>query len=115
MGVKHYDRAGAAVYRSRQWKSVRFLTKRRDGWKCVKCGAAGCRLEVDHIRSIREAPELAYDMGNLQTLCVPCHSRKTQAEIGLTFEGSDPRRLEWRRFTRELTRKPLKALEKKHA
>lgn len=107
MGLR-YDRAGAAVYRSKRWKSVRFLTKRRDGWKCVKCGASGVRLEVDHIKAIRDAPDLAYDMDNLQTLCVPCHSRKTREEVGLHFEGSDPKRLEWRRFTRELTRKPLK-------
>jgi 5-methylcytosine-specific restriction endonuclease McrA len=110
MGLR-YDRAGNAVYRSPRWKSVRFLAKRRDGWRCVKCGASGCRLEVDHIRAIREAPESAYDLANLQTLCVSCHSRKTQSEVGLHFEGTDPQRLAWRKLTRELTRKPLKALE----
>jgi len=114
MGMK-YDRAGAAIYRSKRWQSVRFLAKRRDGWKCVKCGAGGCRLEVDHIKSVRDAPDLAFDMGNLQTLCVGCHSRKTQQEVGLHFEGTDPKRRQWRVFTRELTRKPLKALENVNA
>jgi hypothetical protein len=46
---------------------------------------------------------------------VSCHSRKTQSEVGLHFEGTDPKRLAWRKFTRELTRKPLKALEQAHA
>ena len=108
MGVKQYDRAGKAVYRSKRWKAVRFLAKRRDKWKCVKCGAAGVRLEVDHIEPIREAPELAFELTNLQSLCVPCHARKTREEVGLHFEGSDPRRRAWRIFARELSDKPLK-------
>src|SRR5690606_5927294 len=64
MGVR-YDRAGAAIYRSKRWQSVRFLAKRRDGFKCVECGATG-RIEVDHKLPIRTHPELAYDLGNLQ-------------------------------------------------
>jgi len=96
-----YDRHGAAVYRSPRWKRVRFLVKRRDGWRCVKCGATGVRLEVDHIRPIRDAPELAYDMGNLQSLCVPCHSRKTRLETGMTTPVPPARRA-WKRLVAEL-------------
>jgi hypothetical protein len=31
---------------------------------------------------VRLAPELAYDLGNLKTLCVACHLQKTLAERG---------------------------------
>lgn len=110
MGLR-YDRAGAAVYRSPQWRSVRFLAKRRDGFKCVGCGAHG-RLEVDHVKPIRTHPELAYELGNLQTLCGPCHSRKTRIEIGL--DPLDPKRQRWRDLVQDM-RRPLKLKELEHA
>ena len=92
MGVR-YDRAGAAIYRTPQWKSVRFLAKRRDGFKCVECGARG-RIEVDHIKPIRTHPELAFDLGNLQCLCPSCHTRKTRIEVG--HPPLTPERQQWR-------------------
>lgn len=102
MGVKHYDRAGAAIYRSPRWKAVRFQARRRDGFRCVLCGSAG-DLEVDHIKPVRSHPHLAFDLTNLQTLCVSCHSRKTRVEIGLA--EIDPQRQQWRDFLNELTPK----------
>lgn len=104
MGMRPYKRAGASIYKTQRWKAVRNLAKRRDGFACVKCGAAG-DLEVDHIKPIRSHPDLAFDLGNLQTLCVPCHSRKTRIEVGL--DDLDPRRLAWRKCVRELA-KPQK-------
>jgi len=72
---------GRPFYSSKRWARVRFLALRRDGFQCVKCGARG-RLEVDHIESIRRAPERAYELENLQSLCMPCHSQKTNEEMG---------------------------------
>ena len=92
MGLK-YDRAGAAIYRTPRWKSLRFLAKRRDGFKCVECGAAG-RIEVDHVKPIRTHPELAFDLGNLQCLCPACHTRKTRIEVG--HPPLTPERQQWR-------------------
>lgn len=90
--VLRFPRFGSAIYRTQQWKAVRLLVKRRDGWKCVKCGARG-RLEVDHITALRDggAP---YDLTNLQCLCPACHSRKTAIETGIT--PLDPERQKWR-------------------
>lgn len=102
MGIKRYDRAGAAIYRTPRWKSARFLAKRRDGWACVQCGARG-RLEVDHIRPIRDGGA-AFDLGNLQTLCVPCHSRKTRIEIGLG--KPNPHREAWAELVRSTVKPP---------
>ncbi|WP_238473959.1 HNH endonuclease [Altericroceibacterium spongiae] len=101
------ERAGAAVYRSVRWKAIRHAAKRRDGFACVACGARGARLDVDHIKPIRTHPELAFDLGNLQTLCISCHSAKTKREMDRRTENG-PERLAWRVFTRELTRNHLK-------
>ena len=54
---------------------------------------------VDHIKSVREAPELRLEWSNLQSLCKPCHDRLRQQEQnaerrqggpGLRCEGVEP-------------------------
>lgn len=47
---------------------------------CVMCGQPGSVL--DHIVSIRKAPERRLDPSNWQTLCHRCHGRKTAAVDG---------------------------------
>lgn len=96
MGV----RAGAHVYSTKRWERLRFLALRRDGFACVKCEARG-RLEVDHIEPIRRAPERAYDLGNLQSLCAPCHSQKTNEELGRV---PNPAQRAWKQAVAELAR-----------
>jgi 5-methylcytosine-specific restriction endonuclease McrA len=94
-----WHRHSAAVIRDRRWPALRLAAKRRDGWRCRGCGEAG-RLEVDHVEPVRTHPELAFDLSNLQTLCVPCHSRKTRVEIGL--DPLNPSRQAWRDLVKEL-------------
>ncbi|MEM1039396.1 MAG: HNH endonuclease [Pseudomonadota bacterium] len=53
----------------------------RDGWACVQCGTH-IRLEVDHIKPVRDRPDLSFVLSNLQTLCGSCHARKTRIEVG---------------------------------
>ena len=74
-------RAGYHVYRSARWQALRLAAKRRDDFKCTGCGARG-RLEVHHKISVRQAPDLAFDLGNLTSLCPSCHSRQTRVERG---------------------------------
>ncbi|SHJ19750.1 HNH endonuclease [Ruegeria lacuscaerulensis ITI-1157] len=100
MGVKRY---GTWVYRDRRWPALRTLAKRRDGWKCVKCGAR-YRLEVDHVEPVRDAPEKAFELDNLQTLCGRCHGAKTRLEAG--HPELSPERQKWRDLLREMQRKP---------
>lgn len=40
----------------------------------------GIKLHADHIRERRDAPELAFDLGNGLARCVGCHMRKTHRE-----------------------------------
>jgi 5-methylcytosine-specific restriction endonuclease McrA len=82
------------ITRTRRWKALRLLALRRDKFRCVKCGARG-RLEVDHVISVRTAPERAFDLSNLQSLCPKCHGAKTRIEVG--HPEIPPERAEWRR------------------
>lgn len=94
MNRRDYANHSAKVCRSKRWPALRLAAKRRDGFACVKCGAVGS-LEVDHIKPVRDAPELSFELSNLQTLCIRCHSRKTQLECGFGNEVS-PARAAWR-------------------
>ena len=100
MGMRsHWKRHSAAVIRTKRWAALRQEALRRDGFACVKCRAiAG--LEVDHVRPVRTHPELAYDLANLQALCVPCHSSKTRLEVG--HPPTKPDVLRWRELVEHL-------------
>lgn len=59
--------------------STRAEVLKRDGYRCVRCGAtpgAGVWLEVDHIAE-RLVGGSDIDLANLQTLCNSCHAAKT--------------------------------------
>jgi len=58
--------------RHRFAKTMRHLVFKRDGYRCVMCGAGGC-LQVDHILSWSTNPELRFDLSNCRTLCNKCH------------------------------------------
>lgn len=101
MGVTYF-RHSAHVIASKRWPALRLNAKRRDGFKCVQCGAVG-RLEVDHIKPVRTHPELAFDLANLQSLCPSCHTRKTRIECG--HDPLSPERQAWRDLVRATPRK----------
>jgi 5-methylcytosine-specific restriction endonuclease McrA len=93
------DKPSRAVTRTRRWAALRMQALRRDGWRCVRCGARG-RLEVDHVQPVANRPDLSWDVENLQTLCNVCHAYKTQAERGAT--QLDEEKSRWRRAVRSL-------------
>lgn len=104
MGLKTYFRHSQSVTNTARWKRLRVHALKRDGWACVQCGDRG-RLEVDHIKAVRDAPELSFDLTNLQCLCRSCHARKTRQEIGNKQEVS-PARRQWRALVSEMETKP---------
>lgn len=57
---------------STEWKNIRSRIRERDG-RCLSCGVKEI-LSVDHIIPWRVSKDNS-DM-NLQTLCMPCNSRK---------------------------------------
>ena len=61
------------------WDAARRVVLRRDRFTCRWCGRRGrkAEMEVDHVFEIAlGGPSLDY--ANLQTLCRPCHRRKTR-------------------------------------
>ena len=100
MGVtRKYHRFSRPYLRTKRWKSLRMEILERDGFACVKCGSRG-RLEVDHIKPVRDRPDLAYDPANLQTLCPRCHTAKTRIECG--HKPPDPKRTAWADAVKQL-------------
>ncbi len=98
MGVTRF---GTWVYRDKRWPVLRMQARRRDRFACVTCGSR-YRLEVDHIEPVRDAPERAFDLDNLQTLCGPCHGKKTRREAG--HPELSPERQAWRDLLRDMQR-----------
>jgi len=60
-----------------EWKKKVF---KRDGYACGFCGIGNTKIEADHIRPFSLYPELRLDLANGQTLCKPCHKRKTDLD-----------------------------------
>lgn len=69
------------LYHSARWLALR-LRVLLEQPLCAVCDLAGlvvASAEVDHVIPHRGDLRLFWDRANLQGLCKPCHSRKTQA------------------------------------
>src|SRR6266700_3995774 len=69
------------LHRRASWERLSAEYRRRNPY----CEAPGCGLpasHTDHIRSVVEAPHLAEDASNLQSLCRGHHSQKTASVDG---------------------------------
>lgn len=45
----------------------------RDDYTCQDCGQRGGKLHAHHEQSVMQRPDLALELDNGVTLCVPCH------------------------------------------
>lgn len=75
--------ARAKFYGSAEWKLLRQSILERDNFECVFCKAEGkvtdsniSILEIDHIKELKDHPELALEPSNLRTLCKDCHNKR---------------------------------------
>lgn len=107
-----YKRHSAKVCRGPRWKALRMQALDRDGWQCVQCGTRK-RLECDHVLPVRDRPDLAYSLSNLQILCPRCHARKTRLEVG--HKPLTPKRQEWRDLLRDMQCNPVEHERKSNA
>lgn len=62
----------------RPWRRLKQKIHTRDEWTCQCCGRVTMDLELDHIKNVAQGG--TDDEANLQSLCVPCHKKKTQME-----------------------------------
>jgi len=63
--------------------------------------------------SVRDRPDLAYTLSNLQMLCGACHARKTRIELG--HKPLTSKRQQWRDLLRDMQRNPPEHKGKQHA
>lgn len=68
-------------------KKTRFEVFKRDGFKCMYCGAhpPGVLLVVDHVTPVANGGK--NDMDNLVSACEPCNQGKGARELGVVPEG----------------------------
>jgi 5-methylcytosine-specific restriction protein A len=71
-------------YSTDRWRRFRawFLDQHPVCVMCEEQGVAVPATEVDHIKSRREFPELAFEESNCRACCKPCHSSRTAREQG---------------------------------
>lgn len=72
-----YDRRG---WRGSDGRPGARDLKLRKNPLCERCLLVGRHVEAEHVHhrtDVADAPELAYDLANLESLCHECHSRET--------------------------------------
>lgn len=70
------------IYFTSRWRKLRNLKIVADPLcaECLRYEIVTPATCVDHIIEINDAPELAFEYSNLQSLCSACHNRKTAKE-----------------------------------
>ena len=84
-------RPGSRKVYGRRWQEARVRHLKANPL-CVACldqGNIVAATEVDHITPHRGDQSLFWDEANWQSLCKPCHSRKTAQEVHARRKQSD--------------------------
>nr|WP_259544984.1 HNH endonuclease signature motif containing protein [Heyndrickxia oleronia] len=64
-------------YQSREWRELRLVALERDNYECQSCkrrGKYSKAQNVHHIKEVKEYPELALELDNLESICIRCHN-----------------------------------------
>jgi 5-methylcytosine-specific restriction endonuclease McrA len=72
------------LYGRKAWLNARAAALRVNPL-CERCKAQGTiepATQVHHRVDLKDAPELAYDLANLESLCRVCHSKETAGRMG---------------------------------
>ncbi|WP_108070770.1 HNH endonuclease [Heyndrickxia sporothermodurans] len=64
-------------YKCKEWRSLRLEALERDNYECQQCKRKGKYTRgqnVHHLREVKDRPDLALTLENLETVCIPCHN-----------------------------------------
>jgi 5-methylcytosine-specific restriction enzyme A len=64
-------------YKGKDWNALRLKALKRDNHECQLCKGKGKYRKADcvhHMKEVKEHPELALTLDNLQCLCNNCHN-----------------------------------------
>jgi len=84
-----------AIYKSARWAKLRVMKIRANPFceledVCVRrTGRPAPSTVVDHIESVQDRPDLAYDWDNLRACCKPCHDARTAREQSFVKKRTD--------------------------
>lgn len=66
-------------YKSYAWQQAAAMARKLQNNECQRCKARGfysaCQI-VHHKKPLKQRPDLAYDQGNLECLCLDCHNEE---------------------------------------
>lgn len=75
-------------YKSKEWRQLRLKAMKVDNYECRHCRERGkvttrntinkygrpTKMEVNHIKPVKQFPHLALTLNNLEYLCIDCHN-----------------------------------------
>jgi len=64
------------IYSSSAWKRLRDQVMAEADGVCHWCGATDVELSADHVRTVREYPELALEPSNVVAACRSCQRQR---------------------------------------
>lgn len=72
-------------YKTKEWRIMRSRARKRDHNECQACKRLGEHSPMDmvhHIKVVKDYPELALELNNLESLCNSCHNREHPEKLG---------------------------------
>ncbi|SQC57668.1 HNH endonuclease [Listeria newyorkensis] len=74
-----------AIYKTSRWAKTRKTVLARDYYLCQECKRRGIIKQgntVHHIIELREDTSKAFDLNNLETVCLACHNMEHPEKAG---------------------------------
>ncbi len=64
-------------YQCKEWRQLRLLALERDNYECQVCKRRGKYRQarnVHHLKEVKDRPDLALTLENLESVCIQCHN-----------------------------------------
>jgi 5-methylcytosine-specific restriction enzyme A len=66
-------------YQCKAWRKLRLEALERDHYECQECkrqGKVGPAQNVHHIKEVKDFPQLALVINNVESVCINCHNKE---------------------------------------